>query len=258
MLRKITILILMLVATGCSAFPVEISIRNNSADVQKPVSNDTALISSNPLKNSQDKLIATCPAACPQPVCPQPIWPTCPACSAAAATTTVVPSSTATLKPSSTPTKTQVPPTATATRTPTFTMTPSRTSTATAVTMPYAVQPSTPLYGQNFAHVDQGCSWLGVAGQVFDRSSNPTANLVLVAEGVLAGKQIDVLGLTGLNSVYGPGGYELVLSNKTIASTGTVSLTLYDLSGKVLSAPVFFNTYTDCAKNLVVINFKQK
>lgn len=124
--------------------------------------------------------------------------------------------------------------------------------------MPYIVQPNTPLYIQNFAHPELGCSWSGVAGQIFDRAGKPIANMVLVAEGTLDNQDIEVLGLTGLNSAYGPGGFEVVLANRTFNSTNSLALTLYDLAGTALSAPVPFSTYADCAKNLVIINFKQK
>ncbi len=98
----------------------------------------------------------------------------------------------------------------------------------------------------------------GVAGQVFDRSGKPLANVVLVVEGVLNNTVVNGVGLTGANSAYGPGGYEIQLASSLINSIGSLRITLYNLSGIALSDSIPFNTYADCGKALIVMNFVQR
>ncbi len=149
--------------------------------------------------------------------------------------------------------------TATITRTPTPTNTPVPTETpvpsATSIPMPYQVQPNTPLYLQNFAHPKLACNWLGVAGQVFDKSGKPLSGVVVVVDGVISGKAFEQIGLTGKAPAYGEGGYELVLSNQAVASASPFTITLFDVGGTALTDAFPFNSIADCKKNLILINF---
>jgi len=81
------------------------------------------------------------------------------------------------------------------------------------------------------------------------------SNLVVVANGKLGNDPVDLVGLTGANFAYGPGGYEIQLSDKVINSTNSLSIVLFDLSGTALSNTVTFPTYANCSKNLIIINF---
>jgi len=112
-------------------------------------------------------------------------------------------------------------------------------------------------YKKNFAHPDRGCNWLGVAGQVLDGSGNPVTNLVVVAEGVLQGEEVMEVDITGLHDAYGPGGYEIELSNSVVATTNMIYITIYDLDGSVLSSSVSIATRADCNQNLLILNFQQ-
>jgi hypothetical protein len=176
------------------------------------------------------------------------------------ATSTATPVPTNTSMPSSTPTSTAtlVPTkTSTPTKTPVPTSTSTQTKTATAIVMQYEVQSNSPVYMQNFAHPELGCNWLGVAGQVFDKSGVPVENLVIVVEGTLNNQSVELLGLTSgsLSSDYGIAPYEIQIASQVLASEGALTVTVYDLSGNLLSLPVAFNTYSDCTKNLVIVNF---
>ncbi|NPV84425.1 MAG: hypothetical protein HPY45_00255 [Anaerolineae bacterium] len=198
----------------------------------------------------------------PSQVCPTCPPSNCPPCNAAS------PSVVATL--TSPPTETPLP---TNTPLPTATPLPSETpvvvlptaappiaqptSTATESAKPYQLHPGDPFYLQNFARSEQGCNWMGVAGQAFDLNGAPVKNLVTVIEGTLNGIPVDAVGLTGSNPAYGPGGYEIVLSRKPLASTRTLRITLYGLDGKPLSDPIAFDTLADCSHNLVIINFNR-
>lgn len=122
---------------------------------------------------------------------------------------------------------------------------------------PFQVQPDTPVYLQNFAHVEKGCNWMGVAGQVFDATGQPIERMVVRVEGVLGNQAVDALGLTSLATAYGPGGFEIELAQQTLNSSGFLSIALYDLQGQQVSARIPFNTFSDCSKNLVIVNFIQ-
>ncbi len=177
------------------------------------------------------------------------------------ATSTATPVPTSTTEPTQTPTSTatKVPTkTSTPTKTPIPTSTSTPTKTATAIVMQYEVQSNSPVYMQNFAHPEMGCNWLGVAGQVFDTNGTPVENLVIVVEGTLNNQPVEMLGLTSgsLASDYGIAPYEIQLASQVIASEGTLTVAVYDLSGNLLSLPVPFNTYSDCTKNLVIVNFR--
>ncbi len=148
-----------------------------------------------------------------------------------------------------------VAPTATASPTPVPTNTPVLVNTPTVTPKPNQVQPNTPSNLQNFAHLDKACNWMGVAGQAFDKTGSPVLNLVVVVDGMVSGKALDLLGMTGTAHAYGSGGYELVVGDKAVVSTGPLTIQLFDLAGKPLTDPFPFNTVADCKKNLILINF---
>jgi hypothetical protein len=172
---------------------------------------------------------------------------------------------TATALPSDTPAAdTPVPsatplPSATATNTATATQTATLIRTPTPTPLPYSLQPGSPAYISNFAHPQAGCNWIGVAGQVFGPQGVPQTNLVVVVEGLYGGKVINAVGVTGTvaGDIYGPGGYEVAFSNTLLATQGMLSAQVFDLSGNPLTEAITFDTYSSCAKNLIIINFSQ-
>ncbi len=122
---------------------------------------------------------------------------------------------------------------------------------------PYAVQAVGPLYSANFANPAKGCAWQGVAGQVLRSNGEAITGIVVVVTGQLAGVKLDLVGLTGNQTTYGPGGYEIVLGNNPASSTKTVFIQLFDTKGAALSEPYAFDTYATCSKNLAIIIFQQ-
>ena len=179
------------------------------------------------------------------------------ATASATAGKTLTPSITPTRTKTTAPTKTLTP-TKSLTPTKTFTPTKTLTPTQTATPMPYTLQVEAPVYIKNFVHTDDGCDWLGVAGQVFDANGDPVLNLVLVATGTLNGKNLNLTAVTGIPEadVYGPGGYEIQLAGEALASNQSLTIQVYDLQGNALSEAFVFDTYADCTKNLAIINFK--
>jgi hypothetical protein len=120
---------------------------------------------------------------------------------------------------------------------------------------PYQVQEGSPVWLPNFIHSEAGCKWLGVAGQVFDRAGVPLTALVLEVGGTLRGIQVQGLSLTGIAPAYGPGGYEVYLGDQAVDSSSALWIQVKDLSGKELTDRVTFDTFSDCSRNLVLINF---
>jgi hypothetical protein len=114
-----------------------------------------------------------------------------------------------------------------------------------------------PQYIQNVFHPELGCSWMGVAGQALNMDGSPIVGLTVKLEGTLAGEVISLLSLTGVARQYGEGGYEFMLANEPIASSGTMSIQLLDQAGLPLSDRVFFDTFEDCNQNLILVNFQQ-
>ncbi len=172
-----------------------------------------------------------------------------------------------TVKPSSTPTLTLTTvPSATPTKTSTKTIIPSPTSTSTKTPTPsptnvnwqFQIQPDSPVYLQNFTNPDEGCDWLGVAGQVFNSSGDPLNNMVVLVEEEYDGVYYELIGMTGMAKDYGPGGYEIIISDEVFESEDVLSISLFDLNGNQLSNQFMLTTYEDCEKNLLLINFIEK
>lgn len=175
-------------------------------------------------------------------------------------TSTSTPFDAATLAPSNVPQSPSPTFTPEATSTPAPTRRPDVSTAATPPPgwFPYALQPNTPVLLSGFAHPDLSCQWMGVAGQVFAASGVPRTDVVVNITGTLNGKAFTFMGLTGAAKAYGPGGYEIKLSDQPLASAATLFIQLTDLQGKVLSDQIPFNTYQDCQKNLILFNFQQQ
>jgi hypothetical protein len=123
--------------------------------------------------------------------------------------------------------------------------------------MPYAVQQGNPVAILNFAHQDLGCNWTGVAGQALSLNGAPVVGLLVQLRGTWAGSPVDLLGMTGTATQYGAGGYEFTLGDQPAVSNGRLWVQLFDQAMTPLSDQVPFDTFADCEKNLVHINFKQ-
>jgi hypothetical protein len=68
---------------------------------------------------------------------------------------------------------------------------------------------------------------------------------------------VDNLVMTGLAPQYGLGGFEFTLADKPVASNGTLWIQLLDQQNLALSDRVYFDTFDDCQKNLIIIYFNQ-
>jgi hypothetical protein len=105
---------------------------------------------------------------------------------------------------------------------------------------------------------NRGCQWMGVAGSVFDKRSNPVIGLVIQFGGVLDGRLLTTAtNITGLFRAYGESGFEFTIADQPIASSGTLWVQLFDDAGLPLSNKIFFDTSDQCEENLVLIQIKQ-
>ncbi|MBM4423948.1 MAG: hypothetical protein FJ030_11220 [Chloroflexi bacterium] len=136
---------------------------------------------------------------------------------------------------------------------PTNTSAPTFTPTKTRSAFPFTVQGGAPTPIQNFAN-SAGCNWMGVAGQAFNLEGNPIIGLIVHLEG--GGISTDAI--TGTKTAYGAGGYEFFLNDRPVLTLGEYQIQLRDQNGTTpLSDVVVVNTFADCSKNLLLVNFVQ-
>jgi hypothetical protein len=115
----------------------------------------------------------------------------------------------------------------------------------------YEKPPSSPIYPTNYANT-AGCNWLGIAGQVFNANGQPLTGVLVHLES----PNLHVNTLTGAATQYGAGYYEFVLGAMPVVTTATYRVQLLSLNGNPLSALYTIPTLGDCAKNLVLVNFR--
>ncbi len=123
----------------------------------------------------------------------------------------------------------------------------------------FALQQGSPseIAGAQF-HPDAGCNWSGVAGQATSLNGEAVRGLFVQLGGTLPGvDSVNNLTMTGLAPQYGPGGFEITLSDKLVASNSTLWIQLLDQQDLPLSDRIYFSTFDDCEKNLVIIYFDQ-
>jgi hypothetical protein len=165
--------------------------------------------------------------------------------------TTPAPGITETVTETETPTESA--PTETPTLTPTATSSgPTPTPSKTRSAFPFTVQGNGPLPVQNFAN-SAGCNWMGIAGQAFDLNGIPIVGYIVHLEG----GGLDADSITGSKTAYGSGGYEFFLNDHVVQTTGEYKVQLLNPSGTPVSDFVTVNTFADCSKNLLLVNFVQ-
>ena len=180
--------------------------------------------------------------------------------------------------PTTTPTIPPVPPTLTftVTITPTYTLTsPPPTITATFIGGELALTTTpTPQDNALYAFTPRGepeawtasafngehdsCEWMGVAGRVVDMQERPVVGVIAQLGGTTREKTYLKTTLTGTALNYGVSGYELTIDDERLFDTKQLLwVRLLDQAGLPLSAKIHFDTFNDCSKNLILINFKQ-
>ncbi len=208
-------------------------------------------------------IIFTNPGSALNPFAPPTIPPAIVLPSATATPLRIAATWTPTLTTMPTETATQIPPSETPTITNTFTL-----------PIPHvtgSVSPS-PTVSSDFSFIPQAdpiavdatifnpsrtCDWTGIAGQVVDLRGRPVIGVTVHLTGFFAGKSVDIITLSGLYRQYGESGYEFDLGTKPVNTQNLLKLELEDQAGLPLSDKISIDTYADCTKNLIVVNFKQ-
>jgi hypothetical protein len=107
-------------------------------------------------------------------------------------------------------------------------------------------------------HPDSGCNWSGVAGQATSQNGEAVRGLFVQLGGSMPGEaNLDNSVMTGYAPQYGPSGFEFTLADKPVASDDTLWIQLQDQQNLPLSDRIYFKTYDDCKKNLIIIYFTQ-
>jgi hypothetical protein len=193
-------------------------------------------------------LIPTLPPASPTPIGLPPTWTPTPT---VAPTETPTPRPTITLEPSST---TFVLPSATPRVSPTNTPKGSATPKATGAAYVATVTANDSVLFNPSA----SCNWAGVAGQVIDKKNAPKIGFQVRLGGFWNNQSVELTSLSGVSPQYGQSGFEFVLGDTPLATTKLLWIQLFDQSGSALSEQVYFDTYAECQKNLIVVRFKEK
>jgi hypothetical protein len=152
------------------------------------------------------------------------------------------------------PTWTLLPQMITKSITPTLAVTPTEPMTSlTATPMPASAK-ITYVSSKDFLP-DKNCNWMGVAGKVLEPDGKPVQFLEILMGGTLDGKAISYLTLSGNATAYGQSGFEQVLSDHPIASTQSLWIQLLDNTAKPLTNRIFYDTYSSCDQNMVMVVF---
>jgi hypothetical protein len=130
------------------------------------------------------------------------------------------------------------------------------TETVPASAYPWGMRGTPAVIAGDVIHPGEGCK-LWVAGQTYSLNGEPQTGMIVQLGGTLERENVYLLGLTGTVLQYGPAGYEFVLAEQAVDSKDTVWIQLYDQESKPLTGRIYFQTYADCEKNLILINFKQ-
>lgn len=115
----------------------------------------------------------------------------------------------------------------------------------------FTMQTGSPVTMMSWTH---DCNWMGVAGQVFYDGS-PVEDILVETGGILDGKEVLGLAITGFSTDYGSGGYEIQLSGQPIESVDSVWIQLKDNAGVELTRKYSLSSYDQCDQNLILANF---
>ncbi len=121
----------------------------------------------------------------------------------------------------------------------------------------FAVNGSTTAVPSTNKNPDSGCTWLGVGGVVKDQAGNALVGMTLMLNGTLGFDSFNQTTNSGAAPQYGPGGYEFYLGGELTASQGSLFIQVIGDNGQPVSEQIVFDTYSDCQRNLILINFRQ-
>jgi hypothetical protein len=132
--------------------------------------------------------------------------------------------------------------------------TPALSPTAQPFDPDYTVQAGTPISTTNFLHLDEGCNWAGLSGQVFGSDGSPETGLVIEVRGEVDDQPFQNQGTTGLVRNLGAGGYEVELKDSPVQTGGDLLAQVFK-DGLPVSEPASFSLLQGCEHSLVLLNF---
>ena len=122
--------------------------------------------------------------------------------------------------------------------------------------MPLELQEGNPIQlASTIYHPGLGCAFLGVGGQAIDINAAPVVGFRVEFTGTVDGEAVYHLTITGAAPQYGPGGYEIKIADVPFDSIGELQVQLLDQEGNALSPLIIFDTFDDCSRNVILINF---
>jgi hypothetical protein len=104
---------------------------------------------------------------------------------------------------------------------------------------------------------NRGCRWSGVGGQVVDLQDSPYVGITVQLGGSMQGKYVNEYSLTGTATKYGEAGFEFALADYPFDSESELWVRLINQSNYPLSERIYFDTFADCSRNLIIINLEQ-
>ena len=141
---------------------------------------------------------------------------------------------------------------------PTQAVRPTSTDTPVPELFPFILDGQPEAITSDLIRPELGCDYLIIAGQVWDLQGAPVLESAQVhLYGQLGGFDVDAISEPGSALVYGQSGYEFILKGLVLDSQKALSIRLEDVDGNLLSSPYFVQTYQDCQRNLILINFKK-
>lgn len=121
-------------------------------------------------------------------------------------------------------------------------------STNTPAAYPFTLQDETLTY---VAHQGtEGCSYMAIAGQVFDVNGSPLLMIPVVVEG---DELFSAISFSGEAPRYGPSGYEVFINDTPYVAEFRVRLIAE--TGIPLSEDVIVRTSDSCQRNVAIVNF---
>ena len=127
--------------------------------------------------------------------------------------------------------------------------------TLTVETLTFVVENGKPRY---LPHPN-GCDGLFLAGHITDIDNNPLVHMTVQVSGVLNGELIFLEAFSGTNTNYTISGWEIKLADAPAESFQSITVALYEQGGwEPISQELVIDTFNDCSRNLIEINFIQQ
>ena len=120
----------------------------------------------------------------------------------------------------------------------------------------YLYQPGTPVAINDYLQIEVSCGGMEIAGQVFN-DNEPSENLIIKVSGSLGYDDILVYAISGGEPRLGPSGYRINLSDQLVYSSNSIFIQLINSSGIPISPNLPVETYGDCDRNLIIVNFSK-